>query len=140
MFTPLYEFFENTFKWFRQDFAFIFTDIYNTGAYDQMGLILIFFPLFALGLFYFLLKYPYLKLWHWIGFVVIIAFIVGGTTYGFIRQVLANYILDPDEEIATFAQSLTVKYSFLNGSLSLLISFPGKTDRSIYNLPQRFPS
>lgn len=118
-----YEFFENILGFFINQFSFIFQEMYDAGGYSKMGLILIFIPLILLLIFYFLWKYPYGRLWHWLVLISIAAIFAAGITYGTTRLTLVDYILSSDQDVANFAQNLVIKYSFLNGFLSLLVSF-----------------
>jgi MFS superfamily sulfate permease-like transporter len=122
-FSPFYEFFENLFGLFKNAFAFVFQQFFNNGGYNTLGWILLLVPLIMLAIFYFLWKYPYANFWHWLIYIGIIALIVGGITYNSVALKLDNYLVDSDQLIVDFTNTLVLSYSILNACLSLLVSY-----------------
>ena len=122
LFSIFYEFFENIFGFYNANFSIVFQNFYQSGGYNSMGLILLFIPLLVLLLFYFGWTYPYGTKAHWFLTIFVIALIVAGSTYGATRSALESS-LTSTENIADFASLLSIKYSVLNGFLSLLVSF-----------------
>ncbi|MCZ4319182.1 hypothetical protein O4H26_09280 [Aequorivita viscosa] len=108
---------------FNVNYSIVFQNFYQSGGYNQMGFLLFGISLVSLLLFYFLWKYPYGTLTHWIIYIVIIALIIGGSTFGAVRLVLANSLVNPEPQLADFTNLLVIKYSLLNAFLSLLVSF-----------------
>ncbi len=88
-----------------------------------MGMILIIIPLVILLLFYLVWRYPYGTKLHWFITIIIIALIVGGSTYGAVRLTLADSLVSQDPNIVDFTSLLVFKYTMLNATLSLIVSF-----------------
>jgi hypothetical protein len=82
-------------------------------------------------LFYYLWKYPYGKLWHWLVWMALTVLIVFGTTYGIANteilgsdnQALNEAIADAGTGYAGYAASLPLKYALANSLLALIIGF-----------------
>ena len=66
IFAPFYEFFEKAFGIFENHFSMVFQTLFDKGGYNEMGLILLIIPLVFLLLVYFICKYPYGTIWHWL--------------------------------------------------------------------------
>ncbi len=123
IFEPFYEFFEKSFGIFDNNFSMVFQTLFENGGYNNMGLILLFIPLVFLLLFYFIWKYPYGTIWHWLISLGIITIIVGAATFGSVSLAIAKFLVDTNQVVADFTSSLVWKYAILNAFLSLLISF-----------------
>jgi hypothetical protein len=117
-----YEFFENILGIFNTNYSIVFQEFYSSGGYNNLFLVLFGIPLVFLLVFYFIWKYPYGTLLHWIIFVGIITFTVAGLTYSSVRLDLANYVINPDPDIEDFTNALVVKYVILNAALTILVS------------------
>ena len=116
-----YEFFEDVFDIFIDQFSYIFDHIYDNNGYGIMFLILIVIPLVTFVLFYYVYRNPYATRTHWALLLVLTALIVAGSTFGYSRELLIDYILSGDSDEEGYALKLTLFYSALNGGLSLIV-------------------
>ncbi len=123
IFEPFYEFFEKSFGIFDNNFSMVFQTFFINGGYNSIGLLLLIIPLIFLSLFYFIWRYPYGTIWHWLISLSIIAIIVAASTFGSVSLSLAKFLVDPNPLIADFTGSLVWKYAILNGFLAIGISF-----------------
>lgn len=123
LFSFFYEFFENLLGFYNSSFSIVFQNFYQSGGYTDMGMILIIIPLVILLLFYLVWRYPYGTKLHWFITIIIIALIVGGSTYGAVRLTLADSLVSQDPNIVDFTSLLVFKYTMLNATLSLIVSF-----------------
>lgn len=122
MFDTLYNFIEEKLDLFNNQFNLIFRSLYDQGSYTNMGLMFIIIPIIGMALFYFLWRYPYAKRWHWVVYMLVLVIIAAGLTLNHIRLELASFIISTDVETADFANSLTLKYTFINAILTLLVA------------------
>ncbi len=115
---------------FDNKYFLIFQHLYENGGYVKFGLSFILIPLLCWVLFYYLWKYPYGKLWHWLIWLVFTVLIVLGATYGIANteifgsdnQALNEAIADASTGYAGYAASLPIKYAMANSLLALIIS------------------
>jgi hypothetical protein len=106
----------------------IFNTLYDYGGYNKLGLSFILIPLLCWMLFYFVWRYPYGTYKHWLISFLITIVIVFSASLSIARiEILAssnpdliNAISDP--QIEAYARSLPVKYAFVNGFLTILLS------------------
>jgi len=77
-----------------------------------MGCFLIFIPLGMLSMFYFLWRYPYGRVWHWLIWIFVIGLVTGGSTYGFCHIRLSEYLATPETE--EYVSSLVFRYALAN--------------------------
>ena len=68
--------YDTVFGIFANKYFLIFQHLYENGGYVKFGLSFILIPLVCWILFYYLWKYPYGKLWHWLVWLVITVLIV----------------------------------------------------------------
>ena len=116
---------------FDNKYFLIFQHLYENGGYVKFGLSFILFPLVCWVLFYYLWKYPYGELWHWLLWLAVSVFIVFVATYGIANteilgsdnQALNEAIADASTGYADYAASLPLKYALANSLLALIISF-----------------
>jgi hypothetical protein len=109
----------------------IFQHLYENGGYIKLGLSFVLIPFVCWILFYYLWKYPYGKLWHWLVWMALTVLIVFGTTYGIANteilgsdnQALNEAIADAGTGYADYAASLPLKYALANSLLALIIGF-----------------
>ena len=123
--------YETWFGLFNSTYTLIFNHLFDNGGYIQLGLSFILIPLFCWIIFYFAWRYPYGKIWHWLVWLLITVIIVSGISYGIANteifasnnQALNNAIGNPSTGYDSFAVSLPLKYSLINGGLTLIIGF-----------------
>lgn len=114
---------------FNQDFDLIFSNLFDNGGYIKMGLSFVLVPLVCFLLFYYLWKYPYGKLWHWLLWLGIIFIIVFGVTYSIAsgeifssnNQALNDAIADSSTGYQNYGSSLPFKYALWNGMFSIIM-------------------
>ena len=123
--------YDTVFRIFSNDYYLIFQHLFDNGGYIRFGLTFILIPLFCWILFYYIWKYPYGKLWHWLLWLAVIMVIVAGTTYGIANteifgsnnQALNEALSDESTGYAAYATYLPLKYALANSILALLIGF-----------------
>jgi len=128
IFAPIYE------TWFQlsnNQFSLIFDTLFKDDGYIMFGLSFIIIPLISWLLFYYVWKYPYGKLWHWLVWLLITFIFVVGLTYGIANneifvsdnQALIDALADSESGYEQFAKTLPLKYALINGILTIGISF-----------------
>jgi hypothetical protein len=123
LFAPIYE---KLFGLYDSDFSLIFDHLYDKGGYIEFGLLFILIPLVCWSFFYYVLKYPYGRIIHWLLCLIITIVVVSGSTYGVVRseifasnnEALNNAIADASTNYETYVSSLSLKYAIFNGLLS----------------------
>lgn len=116
---------------FHRDFWLIFQVLFEDGGYNFLGATFILIPLFLFAIFYFLWKYPYGKLWHWLVWLFVIflvaSFVSWGISYNEIflsnNQSLNDALADPESGYEHYAKTLPLKYALYNGLLSVVLGF-----------------
>ena len=116
---------------FNNLYFLIFQHLYENGGYIKLGLSFILIPLVCWLLFYYLWKYPYGKLWHWLVWMAVIVLIVFGATYGIANteilgsdnQALNEAIADASTGYGDYAATLPLKYAMANSLVALIIGF-----------------
>jgi hypothetical protein len=116
---------------FNNLYFLIFQHLYDNGGYVKLGLSFILIPLVCWLLFYYLWKYPYGKLWHWLVWMAVTVLIVFGATYGIANteilgsdnQALNEAIADASTGYGEYAATLPLKYALANSLLALIIGF-----------------
>jgi len=106
----------------------IFQHLFDNGGYIKMGLSFLLIPFIGWLLFYYLWKYPYGKIWHWLIWMAVMILVVSGTTYGIANtelfgsdnQALNELIADTSTGYADYAASLPIKYALINSLLALI--------------------
>ncbi|HOX75638.1 MAG TPA: hypothetical protein PLB27_13045, partial [Bacteroidales bacterium] len=109
----------------------IFQHLYDNGGYTRMGLTFLLIPLAGWIIFYFLWKYPYSKLWHWLVWTAVMVLVVALVTNGIANseifnsgnQTLNELLADTETGYAEYARSLPMKYVLANSLLALILSF-----------------
>ena len=123
--------YETVFPIYKPEFFLVFQTLYDYGGYTYLGLTFLITPLIMFGGFYFLWKYPYGTIWHWVSWLVIIILTTGGITWSIANneiflsdnQALLDALADPDSGYEEFANTLPLKYALVNGLLSLIVGF-----------------
>ena len=118
-------------KLFNPGYNLIFSTLYDDGVYTNLLLSLVFISLLFWVLFYFVLKYPYGTILHWIGWLIISALTVAVVTYSFANsgifssnnKALNDALADSSTGYASFADSLPMKFAAINFVLALPIGF-----------------
>lgn len=120
LFATFYEYF-----FYNQDYQSVFESLYGNGLlapYSIIGLIGIITPLITAIIFYFFIKNPWLKWWHWlITGLVTSTLIGGGCTYGYTSNILFELTQDPD--YVDFANTIIWDLSFTNSIISFILFF-----------------
>lgn len=95
--------------------------LFVEGGYVIMGLIFLVIPFICASVFYFIIKYPYLKYWHWLIAVLVTAVIVFLVTrsLGF-EMLISNVSAAADPDYRKVALDLLVYFSFYNAFLGIL--------------------
>jgi len=122
--------YNDIFNIYHTSYHQIFQHLYDNGGYTRMGLTFLLIPLAGWILFYFLWKYPYGKIWHWLIWTAVMILIVAGVTngianaeiFGSDNQTLNELLSDTDTGYAVYARSLPVKYVLANSLLALILS------------------
>jgi hypothetical protein len=128
LFAPIYETFFNQ---YNVKYNLVFQVLYDGRGYIKFGLIFILIPLILWGVFYYLWKYPYAKIWHWLLWLFVVTLVVFGTTWGIANsaifasnnQELNDALADPNSGYSQYASTLPMHYALINGLISLLIGF-----------------
>lgn len=123
--------YDTLFGIFNNLYFLIFQHLYDNGGYIKLGLSFILIPLVCWLLFYYLWKYPYGKLWHWLVWMAVTVLIVFGATYsianteilGSDNQALNEAIADASTRYGDYAATLPLKYALANSLLALIIGF-----------------
>jgi len=123
--------YETVFPIYDPQFFLIFDTLFNDGGYIYMGLTFILTPMIMFAGFYFLWKYPYGTIWHWVGWFIIIILLTGGITWGVANneifltdnQTLLDAIADSDSGYENFANTLPLQYALVNSLLSIFVGF-----------------
>ena len=118
----------NFFAWFYEmlngifltKYPQIFSFMYDNGHYANIGWFLLLIPLAFLAMFYFLWRYPYGRIWHWLLWILVIGIVTGGVTYGYCMDKLASYLATIETEQVTF--SLLLKYGIVNAVWSIFLA------------------
>jgi len=127
VFGNFYQLIEGLLGLYNNSFDYVYNDLYDYGGYTNMGLILVFIPIFFTGWFYFFNKYPYVKKWHWGVMILISSIFVFGFTFSIANTAIAQstgYPIPPE------ISSLPFNYSIFNAFVSIIIGF-------IYSLGMR---
>ena len=111
------------------DYYEIFQHLYDNGGYLKLGFSFILIPLLCWMIFYFLWKYPYGKLWHWLLWLTFTILVVAGVTYGIANtelfgsnnQTLNELMADERNKYYSYAVKLPIKYALANSLLALVI-------------------
>jgi hypothetical protein len=123
--------YDTLFGIFNNLYFLIFQHLYDNGGYVKLGLSFILIPLVCWLLFYYLWKYPYGKLWHWLVWMAVTVLIVICATYGIANteilgsdnQALNEAIADASTGYGDYAATLPLKYAMANSLLALIIGF-----------------
>jgi len=118
---------------YSSKFPLIFDVLYHNGIYNYLGLMFVLIPFFFMFLFYYLLKYPYLKFWHWLVYLLLIGLVTGVVSGVFVsnailssgNQLLNEALADSSSGYQQYANGLPFKYAFYNILLGLLFGFIG---------------
>ncbi|KJF44270.1 hypothetical protein [Draconibacterium sediminis] len=94
-------------------------ELYNNGAYVLLFLSALAPSFIFMAIFYFLIKYPFCKWYHWL--IVLIAGLI--VTDVLTQRVLYNFLAVPIANSAQGINSFLLKQILLNSFLSLLFGF-----------------
>lgn len=122
--------YENLFGLYNSNFKLIFDNLYSNGGYLLFGAAFILIPLILWGLFYYIWKYPYGRIWHWIAWFLLIIIVVFVSTWALANslvlspsdQALIDALADPSSGYEAYAAKLPISYAFYNSILTLLVS------------------
>jgi hypothetical protein len=126
IFAPIYENFL-----FQGKYDLIFFSLFDHGGYMYFGLTFIVVAIIFTALFYWVPKFPYLKWWHWVLWMLLGSIIVAGITFSIASGQIFN---SPDPNLQNalntassgfrdFANSLIFQLSFLNAVYAFIASF-----------------
>jgi hypothetical protein len=123
--------YETLFRVYDVSYPEIFSTLYNYGGYVKLGLIFLLAPLFFWLLFYFLWRYPYGRVRHWLlwwllsGVVVLVVtwLQARGAIFDSPNPALADALADPESGYKAFAATLPQRYALINAGLSLVAGF-----------------
>lgn len=123
--------YDGIFGIYNESYHEIFQHLFDNGGYIKMGLSFLLIPFICWLLFYYLWKYPYGKIWHWLIWLAVTVILVFGTTYGIANteifgsdnQVLNELLGDTSKGYAEFAASLPLKYALANSLLAFVFGF-----------------
>jgi len=123
--------YDSLFGIFDNLYFLVFQHLYENGGYVKLGLSFILIPLVCWILFYYLWKYPYGKIWHWMVWMAVAVLIVFGASYGIANTeifgsdnpALNEAIADAGTGYENYASTLPVKYALANSLLALIIGF-----------------
>lgn len=123
--------YETLFDLYNPTYDKIFTTLFYDGGYLKFVLAWLLIPLGCWFLFYYIWRYPYGKLWHWLVMLVVTVLLVFGITWGLANseifassnQDLIDAIADPESGYENFAQTLPIKYAMKNSILAVIITF-----------------
>ena len=123
--------YDSLFGIFNNDFFLVFQHLFDNGGYIKLGLSFILIPLVFWLVFYYLWKYPYAKIWHWLIWLLISIVTVIGITYAIANteifnsnnQALNEAIADESTGYEAYVSSLPMKYALVNSLLAAIIGF-----------------
>jgi hypothetical protein len=123
--------YDTLFGIYNTQFYLIFQHLFDNGGYIKLGFSFILIPLICWVIFYYIWKYPYGKLWHWLVLMVITMLILFVTSYSIAyseilesnNQALNDAIADASTGYEEYAASLPVKYACANSFLALITGF-----------------
>ena len=123
--------YDTLFGIFNNDFFLVFQHLFDNGGYIKLGLSFILIPLVLWLLFYYLWKYPYAKIWHWLVWLLISIVMVLAITYSVANteifnsnnQALNEAIADESTGYEPYVSSLPLKYAMVNSLLAAIIGF-----------------
>ena len=129
--------FASIYEWllYNMDYRLIFDCLYNGSGYGQLGLSLLLIPLLLFILYYWDSHLPwgnpYRKKFTWFIWLIIVAIIVVGSSYGIVYPAimgsqdvsLQTALDDLTTGYYDFAQNFFVSISLLNGVYALLVGF-----------------
>lgn len=123
--------YDSLFGIFNNDFFLVFQHLYDNGGYIKLGLSFILIPLVFWILFYYLWRYPYARIWHWLLWLIISVLTVTGITYTIAaaeifnstNQALNEAIADESTRYEQYVSSLPGKYASVNTLLAAITGF-----------------
>ena len=123
--------YETVFGIFDGKYSLIFSTLFNDGGYVKIGLTFVLIPVLCWLIFYYVWRYPYGKLWHWVLWLLISGIIVFGSTWSLANteilasnnQQLIDALNDPDSGYMQYASDLPLKYAMINAGLALVLGF-----------------
>jgi hypothetical protein len=123
--------YETWFGIYSPDYDLIYTNLYDGGGYIKLGLSFALIPLLLWLLFYFLWRYPYGKIWHWLIWLGVSVVVVFSVSYGIANseifasgnQALNDALADSSTGYMDYAASLPWRYAFVNMLFTLVLGF-----------------
>ncbi|MGW8123621.1 hypothetical protein ACV07N_13265 [Roseivirga echinicomitans] len=117
----IYENLEDLFGLFDSNYQTIFDSMISYGLYNKIGVAFLIASILFFAPFYFLYKNPYARLFpHWTVTLLVSSLIASTATFFILRQGLAEYILDSDQEVVAFTNNLILFYTITNLLLAAL--------------------
>lgn len=118
-FAAVYE--NNLFGIWEEQYKPIFDKLYNEGGYVSLGMIFLLVPIAGMALFYWVWRYPYARVWHWLVWLAVLTLIVLFWTRGFANGFLAEYLTNTETE--EFTRDMIARYGSINAVLGLITGF-----------------
>jgi preprotein translocase subunit Sss1 len=118
-FAAIYE--SSLFGVWDEQYRPIFDKLYNEGGYTTLGLMFLLIPAAMMALFYFVWRYPYARLWHWLVWLGVITLVVVASTTGYANSFLAEFLTNPETE--EFTSGVVSRYAGINAVLGIITGF-----------------
>jgi len=123
--------YETWFGLYNQAYDLIFKTLFDNGGYMKFGLSFILIPFICWYIFYYIWKYPYGKIWHWLIYLLVTLILVFGITYSIANmsifasdnQALNDAIADASTGYKNYADSLPLLYALYNSLFALIVGF-----------------
>ena len=123
--------YDTLFGIFNNDFFLVFQHLFDNGGYIKLGLSFILIPLVFWLAFYYLWRYPYARIWHWLIWLLISILTVMVITYAVANaeifnsnnQALNEAIADESTRYESYVSSLPSKYALVNSLLAAVLGF-----------------
>lgn len=110
-------------------------DLFNNNIYFLLILCFLIPPCITFGIFYFLVKYPFCRWWHWALILILNLLLTGVTSYNLLTTNLIQYVLDDGSypDIDTFIYNI-ILFNLIYG---FIFSFIVSSIFKLFPLPQR---
>lgn len=114
---------------FASNYGLFFEVFDSSNIYTLLFLSGFLLPLFLWAIFYFLVNYPYAKIYHWIFVILVILIAVFGISYSLVNTTIVgstieefNNLLASDQDAENVANSLPIYFGLLNVLYAFLSS------------------
>lgn len=124
---------ERIYDWFgiyNADYPLIYDVLYTEGGYTLLGIAILVCPILVLGVFYFLWKYPYAKIYHWLLWLLVACLVTAIASWNISNGAIFNSenqgLIDALYEDAGYedhAGALPAKFALVNSLLAAILGF-----------------